>query len=783
MFNFFLFDTSALRVTRGKLMCLCVAAGLFPFLAFAQSDSLSQVIRAEQLAEIVVQSTRTNAKSPVPHSNFSAENLAKQYHAQDIPYLLSAVPSLVETSDGGTGTGYTGLRIRGSDPTRTNVTLNGIPLNDAESQGVFWVNLPDLASSASEIQVQRGVGTSTNGAGAFGASVNLNLSKVEPDRFATITNTLGSFGTRKHAIQVGTGLIDQKLAFTARISGIYADGYVDRASVDLNAIHLSAAYLDEKQTAQVHLLSGHEITYQAWNGLPAQFYDKDTLRTYNSAGTERPGDPYSEEVDNYTQRHFLAHYKRVLHPDLQLQLNGHYTKGFGFFEQYKAQQSLFDYGLPIGLIIDTVLPPTDLIRRRWLDNDFYGGTFALRWSPTHPWTPTFLLGGALNQYKGNHFGEVIWTEAAAGVGSKGHRYYDNTAKKVDANLFLKAELAPTQAFSGFLDLQIRSVRYDFLGFNQTLENVQQNAQLGFFNPKIGATYSWSTRWSTYAFAGVGHREPNRDDYTQSTPSSRPRAEKMLDIETGLRGGGKTWSTTANFFWMQYKDQLVLDGRINDVGAYIRTNVPDSWRTGLELEANTNLGKNFRLAGNATYSQNQIREFVEFRDNWDTGDQAQIVHKNPKLAFSPEFITRVEATVFGHSEKRQYATGLDQSMPARRSKRLEYSATLIGKYVSQQFLDNTSNASTALPGYLVADLRLNCDLFQVFGKQTSIILSIQNLFGEKYASNGWAYRYISAGYDARRDNSYTRLEGDNVYHQAGYFPQAGRNWMATLRLAF
>lgn len=740
---------------------------LFTQTIAAQSDTTSQPnnpIPNHQLTEVVVQATRTNAQSPIPHSNFSAEKLAKQYQAQDVPYLLSSVPSLVETSDAGVGTGYTGLRIRGSDGTRTNVTINGIPLNDTESQIVYWVNLPDLAASASEIQVQRGVGSSTNGAGAFGATINLDLSKIENERFATLTNTLGSFGTRKHSLSLGTGLIGGKLAFSARISRVYSDGYVDRASTDLNAVHLTGAYLDERQSLQFHLLSGHEITYQAWNGLPAQYLENEALRTYNSAGAERPGTPHPDEVDNYTQRHFLGHYKRELSPQLHLQLNGHYTRGFGYYEQYKADQDIADYGL----LPDSTLAPMDLIRRRWLDNDFYGGTFALRWLPKIVWKPSFMLGGAWSRYEGKHFGEVIWAESATGAAND-FRYYDNDADKQDANLFLKVEGTPLERLTALVDLQIRGIRYGFLGFDKELNNIGQSASLLFFNPKIGASYSLSGDWMAYAFAGIGHREPNRDDYTQSSPSSRPKPEQMLDLEAGLRRNGKDWNVAANLFWMQYRNQLVLDGRINDVGAYIRTNVAESWRSGFELEASAQVGPYLQVMGSAAWSQNKIPEFIEFRDNWDTGAQETIVHRNTDLAYSPNLIARGEATF--------------NVNPRKSPKALELSATIVGKYVGQQFLDNTSNAATSLPGYFVGDLRLNFDLHQVIGKQASMIVSLNNVLDNKYASNGWAYRYVSASYDARPDNAYTRLESGNVYHQAGFFPQAGRHWMATLRLLF
>ena len=439
------------------LFIIFFAADLFAQKTTPQLDSAV-------LKTVVIQATRTGSNSPVPHNNFSDAQLEKIYQTQDVPFLLTSVPSLVETSDAGTGVGYTGMRIRGSDPTRINVTLNGVPLNDAESQGLFWVDLPDLAASAAEIQVQRGVGSSTNGAGAFGATVNLDLSKINAAPFAVLTNSLGSFSTRKHAIQVGTGLLGGKFAFTGRLSQISSDGYVDRASANLKSYHLSAAYLDDRQSLLVHLLSGHEITYQAWNGLPAQYLEIDDLRTYNSAGTEKPGEPYSDEVDNYTQRHYLVHYKRLLSNSLHLQLNGHYTRGFGFFEQYKAGQQFADYNAPPLVLGDTTLYQTDLVRRRWLDNHFYGGTFALKWTPAvNPpmlqAAPMFLLGGAISRYEGQHFGDVIWADFGF---EKGGRYYDNVADKFDGNIFGKIELQFRNGLSSLLDLQYRQLKYTFL---------------------------------------------------------------------------------------------------------------------------------------------------------------------------------------------------------------------------------------------------------------------------------------------------------------------------------
>jgi len=718
------------------------------------------------LQTVVIQATRAGDKSPVPHTNIAAEKIEKIYHAQDIPFLLSGVPALVETSDAGAGTGYTGLRIRGSDPTRINISINGIPFNDAESQGVFWVNLPDLAASAAEIQVQRGVGSSTNGAGSFGATVNLDLSKVVPEPFAVVSGTIGAFGTQKQSAYIGTGLLKGRVAFTGRVSKIRSEGYVDRAAANLNAVHLTGAYVDDRQSFMAHLISGREITYQAWYGLPAQYTEEPNLRTYNPAGTEKNGDPYRDEVDNYTQRHLMLHYKRSLTTNISLQLNGHYTRGFGFYEQYKAAQSPDDYGLDTwGRVGDIAIATTDLVRRRWLDNHFYGSTFALRWTPNRAGQPIFLLGGALSRYKGQHFGEIIWANQAVAV-EKEAKYYDNRAQKTDGNVFLKAEWTLGQGWSAFGDLQYRRVVYQFLGFNNQLENVEQVTNFHFFNPKAG--FNWAVRrgLDLYGFVGTAAREPNRDDFTQSSPQSRPKAEYLLDVETGIKIRDERWNVSLNAYRMQYRNQLVLDGRINDVGGYIRTNIPDSYRMGIELEATIQPIKRWICSFNAAISRNKIPTFTEFRDNWDTGMQDIIAHQHTDLAFSPNLVTRGEI-----------------GFEALKTKHQSLSINFSGKYVGQQYLDNTSNANTALSPFFFSDLRFNYDLDKVVGERLSLIFSLNNLFDARYASNGWTYRFVSSGYDPRPDDPYSRLESGTVYHQAGYFPQAGRHWMLTMMLKF
>jgi iron complex outermembrane recepter protein len=619
--------------------------------------------------------------------------------------------------------------------------------------------LPDVAASAAEIQVQRGVGTSSNGAGAFGATVNVDLSRILPDPGATLSTTIGSFGTRKVSAQGQTGLLRDKWSFSGRVSAIQSEGYIDRGAADLSSMHISGAYVGDRHTLQVHVLSGKEVTYQAWNGTPAQYLDDPVLRRYNTAGTEKPGAPYANEVDDYTQRHILLHHKWQLAPQLLLQLNGHYTRGKGFYEQYKAAEAFENYGLTPVALGDTLVSNTDLIRRRWLDNHFYGTTFALRWSDKNL---VALLGGAASRYEGQHFGEIIWSSMPIGQ-TKDFRYYDNAADKRDANVYFKLERTFDQNWHTFLDLQGRIVSYKFLGFTNELIRADQSVEHLFFNPKIGLSYTLSNVWNVYGYFGVAHREPNRDDYTQSSPDARPKPERLMNVEAGVKMTKERAGFAANLFYMRYQDQLVLDGRINDVGAYIRTNVPNSYRAGVELETTVQWNAWFSAEANLTVAAHRINTFNEYIDNWDTYGQETVVHRQTNLAFSPAMMGRVALTA--------------QLIKSNRGRAL--SATLIGKYVGKQYLDNTSNEQAQLPGYLVNDLRLNATL----GKQVRIILSINNLLDATYASNGWVYRYVSAGYDARPDDPYTRLESGNVYHQAGFFPQAERHWMATLAVDF
>ena len=517
--------------------------------------------------EVVVSATRANQKSAIAYTDVTRQELNKLNLGQDIPQLLNFTPSVVTTSDAGAGVGYTGIRIRGSDATRVNVTLNGIPYNDAESQGTYFVDMPDFASSVSSIQIQRGVGTSTNGAGAFGASINIQTNKLEEKPYAEVNLSGGSFGTRKVNILAGTGLLNNHFVLDARLSKIHSDGFIDRAFSDLKSFYLSGGYYAKNSFIRLNVFSGQEQTYQAWNGVPEAILP--TNRTYNSF-------TYDNQTDNYQQDNYQLISSFGLSKNWRLNASLFYTKGKGYYEEFKPNDAFSKYNLPPVVIGDSTISKTDIVRRKWLNNDFYGTVFSLDYNSFGKLTAN--IGGGWNQYQGGHYGEIIWTRIAGNTNIR-NRYYNDDANKTDVNLYAKAFYQFSNQFNGFLDLQVRTVGYSFLGFNSQLQNVQQNANLTFFNPKAGLTYTINDHSTAYASVGVGHREPNRDDYTQSTPESRPKAEQLIDYEAGYKIQGQKFTVSVNGYYMAYQNQLVLSGQINDVGAYNRVNIPKSYRAG------------------------------------------------------------------------------------------------------------------------------------------------------------------------------------------------------------
>ncbi|MBK9018220.1 MAG: TonB-dependent receptor [Saprospiraceae bacterium] len=729
---------------------------------------------ANLLHELTVTAVRAGEKSPFTYANVSSDDLKARNLGQDVPYLLDATPSVVVTSDAGAGVGYTGIRIRGTDPSRINVTINGVPLNDAESQGVFWVDLPDVAASTESIQIQRGVGTSTNGGGAFGASINLNTNELQMKPYVEVSGTAGSFNTHKTSVKLGSGLLGKDststntgFTFDARGSLINSDGYIDRASSELRSAYFSPAYIGENFTLRGIVMHGDEVTYQAWYGVPAQYIGDDSLRTYNPAGTEKPGRPYDNQVDDYRQTHYQLIYNQELSRNWHFNLTGHYTRGIGFYEEYKDEYSIIEYG-----IFDE--EPSDgyhLIRRRWLDNHYFGSIGSANFTSDNK-RLNIIAGGAFHRYLGKHFGtiyEILFSDLAV---PKNHRYYDDEGEKTDANLFTKIQYALTPDLHGLLDLQGRLVDYRTTANQLYVPDgpiyKTSTADYLFFNPKAGLFYEANKNLSLYASFAVAQKEPNRNDFTDAPEDQLPKPERLFNTEAGVKYNAERLAFGLNFYHMKYRDQLVLTGNINDTGAPIRINVPDSYRMGIELTAKAVVGQHFVADANATFSQNKIKEFTEYVDNWDTGEQSAFVRGTTDIAFSPGIVA------FG-----RLAWG---ASPNFAKDGLGLSVALAGKHVGKQFMDNTSNDNTVLDAYTTFEAQVRYVMRPSFCKELSFNLLVQNLFDARYSSNAWTYRYISSE-DYTSFDPYARQEGGNFYNLTGYYPQAGRNFLLGVTVGF
>ncbi|MEM9835077.1 MAG: TonB-dependent receptor [Bacteroidota bacterium] len=703
--------------------------------------------------ELIVSATRADEKTPVTYVNLDTEDIADNNQGQDLPFVLKWTPSVVVTSDAGAGIGYTGIWIRGSDPTRTNTTINGVPLNDSESQGTFWVNLPDFASSVDEIQVQRGVGTSTNGAGSFGASININTNQLKEEAYGGVTAGIGSFGTQRGNLKFGTGVLKNGFTVDGRLSRIISDGYIDRGSSNMTGYYLSAAKVGEKSVLRLNAFGGHEITYQSWNGIDASLVNDRVLRRTNTAGTERAGLPYENEVDNYRQQHYQLHYDLELNDLLVLDLTGHYTRGLGYFEQYKADEDLADYNITATTPGGETVTNSDLIRRRWLDNDFYGLLYNLRFQTPDAKTSA-TLGGSYNVYQGDHFGEVIWSRFA-GNSEIRDRYYDNDAQKTDINFFGKVQHEVISGLSAYVDLQVRLVDYDFEGINLSGNPVQEAASLSFFNPKAGLYYDFGNGGAAYASFGIARREPNRNDFVDNPLTSRPRPERLANTEIGFRKTSRRAQIGINFYHMHYRDQLVLNGQLNDVGEYIRINVPNSYRLGIELQGGYAFTERLSAAANLTLSRNRVKNYTEFLDDYDENfgwlGQTTIEREDTPLAFSPD--------VMG---------GAQIEYQILNSKRQQLAVTLMGKFVGERYLDNSGDENNTLDAYFYSDARLQYSIEPGFMKKINISLQVNNVFDELYSANGWSYRY--------------RFAGEEALDQ-GLYPQATRNFLLNVGLEF
>ncbi|WP_232625202.1 TonB-dependent receptor [Pareuzebyella sediminis] len=704
------------------------------------------------LDEVLVQAVRVTNESPVTFSNLTKEEIAPRNLGQDIPILMNYLPSVVTTSDAGAGIGYTGIRVRGSDNTRVNVTINGIPYNDAESQGTFWVNMPDFASSTQSLQLQRGVGTSTNGAAAFGASLNLLTDAVSEDAYAQISSSVGSFNTLRSNFKFSTGLINDHFEFSGRLSKIDSDGYIDRASSRLNSYFLQSAYKDDNTLIKALLFGGHEVTYQAWYGTPkarlendtegiAQFIIENGL-SVEEAENLRNSDrrynyyTYENEVDDYKQDHFQLHWNEGWSSNWSTNIALHYTHGRGFFEQYREEDDFSTYAFEPLMVNGEEVNTTDLIRRRWLVNDFYGTVFSANYENEKV---DFIFGGGWNNYDGAHYGEVIWARFASDSEIR-DKYYDNDSKKTDLNLYAKMNYDLDGQWKLYGDVQYRKVGYSANGE----ETGMVDDTFNFFNPKAGVTFDLNRNNNFYFSYARANREPNRNDYENGSP----KPEKLNDFELGWRYVSPDVQINTNVYYMRYKDQLVLTGELNDVGAPLRANVGDSYRLGLEVDAKIALGKKFVLQPNVAISDNRNLDFFFQRDGMlqDLG--------NTKIAYSPSVVA---------GNRIAYVPNEDLQV------------AFLTKYVGKQYMGNIDASSSVLDGYSQTDFNVQYAM-DTHGFVKQIVLSglVNNLFNADIVSNGYFYTYEDTW---SNPSLVTTIEG------AGYYPQAGIHFLLGASVQF
>ena len=718
--------------------------------SFKDQDSLSTIT----LEEVKLTGIKAKDNTPVTFTNVSKKDIASRNLGQDIPILLNYLPAVVTTSDAGAGIGYTGIRVRGSDATRVNVTLNGIPYNDAESQGTFWVNLPDFASSVEQIQLQRGVGTSTNGSAAFGASLNVETSGIQQNAFSSLSSSLGSFNTFKNTFQFSTGMLNDHFSFSGRLSKINSDGYIDRAASNLDAYFFQAAFQDENTLIKALIFGGHEITYQSWYGVDAETLVSN--RTYNPAGEiyDNNGNLtgfYDNQVDDYTQDHYQFHWDEKINAFWSSSVGLNYTYGRGFYEEYNdvwynenisfGGDTSFDYlQIQPFTIGETTVESTENISQKWLDNDYYVLTLGLNYQTAET---TINFGGLYSRYIGDHFGNLLWGQTI-GASAPNHRFYENQGVKTEGSFFAKATQQLGSKLTGFLDLQIRGIDYKVEGTISGPDNFDVDDQFTFFNPKAGLTYTLSQKQNIYFSYAKAQREPNRTDYENGSP----KPEKLNDFELGWRINNEKVRVQSNLYWMEYQDQLVLTGAIDEVGAPIRQNVGKSRRVGLEVDATIQLADQWLLKPNLALSSNQNLDFYFKRDG-----VLQSLGKT-QLAYSPGVVAG-NALVFAPSTRFQVG--------------------LLSKYVGKQYMSNIDSENSTLPSYFVSDINF------VFTwqpnrwiKEIQWLTTVNNIFNFKYESNGYFYTYDD---DWSTSGQITTIEG------AGYYPQAGIHFLSGVTLTF
>lgn len=739
-----------------------VSASCAALAATAPKADTAKVVR---LQNVEVTATRATKTTPVAFTNVSKQQIAELNHGKDIPFLISSTPSVLTTSDAGAGIGYSAMRVRGTDATRINVTANDIPMNDAESHSIFWVNTPDFASSLEDIQIQRGVGTSTNGAGAFGASVNMRTQRFSMNPYAEMSGTYGSFNTNKETFKVGSGLIGGHWNFDARFSHIASDGYRDRASSKLHSYFAQAGYFGGQTSVRFITFGGKECTYHAWDGISKS--DLTDNRKYNPNGEiKRDGKVigfYDDQTDNYRQTHYQLIWDQGIGANWHWNLGLHYTDGFGYYQEYKNARTLKEYGLEPFMVGDNKVKKSSLVRKKNVDSGFGGAVFSLNFAKGSLNT---TFGGSFNSYANDHYGNVIWVENYLLPLDPSHEYYRNKGKKNDFTIYWKASNTLWQSLRLYADVQYRHIGFKINGDNdkwdwtaspEHLQVLNVDEKFDFFNPKVGLIYDFNKHNTAYASFSVAQKEPTRNNYTDGLFTVHPKAEKLFDWEAGYTFSSDRFTAGVNFYYMKYKDQLVLNGKLNEIGEAMAENVPDSYRMGVELQAGVKITEWLRWDLNGTFSRNRIKDYVGYVSNYEASTwndlytQTAVEKGNTTIAMSPSFI--------GNSVIAFNLKG--------------FSAQFTCQYVSRQYLDNFENKEDSLDPYFVSHLNLAYTFKLPHVKAITVGCTVYNIFNEKYETNGYSQTcaLVSA------DGTY-KLSSD-----PRFYPMAGTNVLAHLTFSF
>lgn len=760
-----------------KKIGLTIALLGVSYWAVAENEA-ADTLRHIQLEEVQVLATRATTRTPIAFVNLNKENIKKQNVGLDLPFLLTMAPSVLTTTDAGSGIGYTGIRIRGTDATRINVTANGIPMNDAESHSIFWVNTPDLASSLQDIQIQRGAGTSTNGAGAFGGSINMQTENAAPVPYAELNGSYGSFNTQRETVKTGTGLLHNHWAFDLRLSHIASDGYRDRASAKLKSYFAQAGYYGERTIVKLITFSGREETYHAWDGIPRQTLD--TNRTYNPNGKieNEKGEVigfYKDQLDVYRQTHYQLLFNHIFNPDWNLNIAFHYTNGKGYYQEYKNKRSLVEYGLKPYEIpgLPEPVKKSDLIRKKNVASDFGGMVFSLNY---HSDKLQMTWGGGVHKYVNNHDGNVIWVKNYIGDVDPDHRFYDNTGRKLDANVYGRINYELVRSLYFYADLQYRYIRYTIRGINDKwdwnaghMQPLDLNETFRFFNPKTGLFYQINEKNSMYISFAVAQKEPTRNNYTDGFFTELPKAERLSDYEFGYNFRSSRFSVSINLYYMDYRDQLVLTGQLNEIGEAVSANVKESYRTGAEFSAGVRFADWLHWDVNATYSRNRITHYTEYMNdvdlNWndlytEEGKISQTTRYlgSSPISFSPDFMLN---SLFSFQHK-------------------GWNASFQSQYVSKQYLNNSGDKTCTLDAYFVNNLNLSYTFKLPLTQAVTLGISVYNLFDEEYESNGYAS--CTAVYPSTDGTKPAGVKPE-VISYAAYYPNAGINALAYLTFRF